>query len=45
MSDHLPLLISAKNKSTSGLKGKRLFRFEAKWALEEDGEEIIYQAW
>lgn len=43
-SNHLPLLVSAKNKSTKGFKVKRFFRFEAKWTLEEDGEETFDQA-
>lgn len=43
--DHLPILVTARHKGFSSGSRKRPFRYEAKWALKEDGEEVIRQAW
>lgn len=44
-SDHLPILITTRHKGFSSGSRKRPFRYEAKWAFKEDGEEVIRQAW
>ncbi|KAF5463963.1 hypothetical protein F2P56_014082 [Juglans regia] len=44
-SDHRPILLYVNQKFSSERKRKRLFRYEAKWSLEEDCEEVIKRAW
>lgn len=36
-SNHQPIIITTRGKY-SGKKGRKLFRFEAKWALDKEGE-------
>lgn len=43
-SDHCPVLFTVTN-SIPYRQRKKIFRYEAKWALEEDGEQVVYSAW
>ncbi|KAF5481359.1 hypothetical protein F2P56_002016 [Juglans regia] len=44
-SDHRPILLYVNQTFSSERKRKRLFRYEAKWSLEEDCEEVIKRVW
>ncbi|XP_042987458.1 uncharacterized protein LOC122315551 [Carya illinoinensis] len=44
-SDHRSLLLSMNQEPAKVWRGKRLFRYEAKWSLMDDCEEVIKRAW
>ncbi|KAB2606847.1 hypothetical protein D8674_006564 [Pyrus ussuriensis x Pyrus communis] len=41
-SDHCPIIL---NSSIEGPKGRKLFRFEAYWAVEEECKELVKRCW
>ncbi|XP_068339108.1 uncharacterized protein [Pyrus communis] len=41
-SDHCPIIL---NSSIVGPKGRKLFRFEAYWAMEEECKELVKNCW
>lgn len=44
-SNHKPILLVLNEENLVARRRKRLFRFEAKWAMEEEGGTIIQKAW
>ncbi|XP_042992297.1 uncharacterized protein LOC122318763 [Carya illinoinensis] len=44
-SDHKPLLLCLNQEPARVWRGKRLFRYETKWSLEDDCEEVIKRVW
>jgi hypothetical protein len=44
-SDHKPLLIECTEKGEEKVRGKKGFKFEAKWMLDEECNNIIHDAW
>lgn len=42
--DHCPLFLNTM-AHIKGLGRRRIFRYEAKWTLEEDGEQAVKLAW
>lgn len=44
-SDHLPIMFSIGEQIDWDATRKWVFRFKAKWALKEDGEQTIRNAW
>ncbi|KAG6624128.1 hypothetical protein CIPAW_16G004700 [Carya illinoinensis] len=43
--DHKPILLTLVENSPFIRKRRRLFRFEAKWILEEEGGRVVEDAW
>ncbi|XP_041009372.1 uncharacterized protein LOC121253428 [Juglans microcarpa x Juglans regia] len=44
-SDHKPLLLSMNQVLSIAWRRRRMFRYEARWSLEEDCEEVIKNVW
>lgn len=44
-SDHRPIMLELNGKNFDGRRWRRIFRFEAKWVLEEESATIIQEAW
>ncbi|KAF5452148.1 hypothetical protein F2P56_027178 [Juglans regia] len=44
-SDHRPILLTMNQLENQEWKKQRVFRYEAKWALEEECEEVIKKVW
>lgn len=42
LSDHQPIMLTTRGGCKQGLKGKKVFIFEAHWTLEKDGESTIW---
>lgn len=43
--DHFPLYISSSCRNRSNRRRSKVFRYEAAWALREDYEKTIEEAW
>lgn len=44
-SNHFPLFLNFSNLRFPHQGHRRIFRFEASWVTEEDGEQVIKKAW
>jgi hypothetical protein len=44
-SDHKPLLLNWENNGQGNDKGKRGFKFEMSWTLDEEYQKVVEEAW